>query len=82
VDLLAVAAETLLLRALADLKAVEAEFEGDEEATLRAFAQQAGIEPQLLVMVSAAIAETYESRSGAACAGVLLGVSLGRSHLA
>jgi hypothetical protein len=82
VDLLAVAAEELLLRALADLKAVEAEHEGDEEATLHALAQHAGIDPELLVLVSATIAETYQSRSGAACAGILLGVSLGRSHLA
>jgi hypothetical protein len=81
VDLFAVATEELLLRALADLRAIEAEHEGDEEATLEALARQAGIPAELLVVLSATIAETYQSRSGAACAGVLLGVSLGRSHL-
>jgi hypothetical protein len=81
VDLLAVAAEELLLRAIADLKAIEAEHEGDEEATLQALARKSGIPAELLVTISATIAETFSSRSGSACAGILLGVSLGRAHL-
>jgi hypothetical protein len=80
VDHVAVEADKFL-RAIDDLRAIEAEHEGDADTLLDAWAQRIGLTPRELVVLGAEIAEHTRSRTGAACYGLLLGVRLAEGEL-